>query len=45
MAFGVLGFQKLMPIAEPSIASPVTYNEGIQDQLYDWSQKAVANWL
>ena len=45
MAFGVLGFQKLMPIAEPSIASPVTYNENLQDQIYDWSKQAVSDWL
>lgn len=45
IAFGVLGFQKLVPIAEPSIPSPVTYNENLQDQIYDWSKQAVADWL
>lgn len=45
MAFSVLGVQKLMPIAEPSIPSPVTYNENLQDQIYDWSKNAVADWL
>ena len=35
-AFSVLGTQKLMPIAESGISSPVTYNESLQDQIYDW---------
>lgn len=45
MAFGVLGFQKLMAVAEPSISSPVTYNEELQDTIYDWSKTAIADWL
>ncbi|CAB9496978.1 daunorubicin C-13 ketoreductase DnrU [Seminavis robusta] len=45
MAFSVLAFQKLMPIAEPSIPSPITYNQDIQDQLYDWTKQAVSEWL
>lgn len=45
MAFAVLALQKLTPAAEPSIASPVTYNENLQDQVYDWSKQAIADWL
>jgi len=45
LAFGVLGFQKLTPIAEPGISSPVTYNESLQDQVYDWAKQAVNDWL
>ena len=45
MAFSVLAVQKLLPIAEPSIPSPVVNNEKLQDQIYDWSKQAVSDWL
>jgi hypothetical protein len=45
MAFGVITLQRLVAATEPSVASPVTYNEKLQDQVYDWSKQAIADWL
>jgi hypothetical protein len=44
-AFAVMGVQKLMPVAESGISSPITYNEKLQDQIYDWSTQAISDWV
>ena len=45
LAFGALAFNKLTAAAEPSVSSPVTYNEKLQDQIYDWGKQAISDWL
>lgn len=41
----LLLFQRLMPIRETHSSSPESYDENLQDTLYNWSHIAVAKWL
>lgn len=41
----VLWLQKLLPIVEPMISSPITYDPDVQDKLYMWTKIALKSYL
>lgn len=44
-AITLLYVQRLSPREKPSLSSPESYNETIQDSLFRWSHTAVSEWL
>ena len=44
-AMTLLGFQRLFLVKTARSSSRASYNEQLQDELYEWSKTAVAEWL
>jgi hypothetical protein len=37
--------QRFFPVRDTSLSSLVSYDEALQDDLYEWSRKAISEWL